>query len=166
MTDRTAAAVLLLQKAVLDELTGAHKDARSVLGDDMRPGDAVAPDGPSGLSLGRVRMDKPRTSATVVDEAAFIQWVVEHAPHQVETVQQVRPAFRRAVLAAKGVLPDQVDEATGEIVTVEPAAGVALTAAAQGVLVVTPSEDARILARVMVAGLPEQIAGAEREAVE
>ena len=61
-------------------------------------------------------MDKPRTSARVTDESALLEWCKTNAPEQVETTERVRPAYRDALLRAKGVLPERVDEETGEVV--------------------------------------------------
>ena len=151
MSDKELAAVVLLQRAVLDELKAVEAQRRDEMAAQMRPGDAIVAHIDGDMPLGRVRMDKPRVSARVTDEAAFLAWCRVHAPEQVQTVEMVRPAYREAVLRAKGALPERIDEATGEVLPEARPDGIGLHTASAGVLVVTPSTDARILARVVVA---------------
>ena len=157
MTDKTAARLALLRKAVLDELRAVDLEARADLAAEMRPGDAVAAYIGEEVPLGRVRMDKPRTSARVVDQEALLAWCKRYAPEQVMTLEAIRPAFVDALTKGKGILPERVDEATGEICPEMVADGIEVSTAARGILNVTVSDEAKMLARVIVAGLPEAL---------
>ena len=61
---------------------------------------------------------------TVGDETAFLAWVTEHHPSEVETVVRVRPAFREVIAKRLAVQPPTdedgdpvvIDQHTGEVV--------------------------------------------------
>lgn len=62
-----------------------------------------------GQVLGHVTMAKGRKTARVVNEAALLAYVQSHHPTEVETVEQVRPAFLKQLLedaAKKGAFID------------------------------------------------------------
>lgn len=164
--DKQTAALLAVQKAVLEELRIRHDELRARVSDEMRPGDAAAAmTGDQSVTLGRVRMDKPREAWRVHDQAALVEWLGAHMPEQLETITitQARPAFVKAICDAKGRLSERINEATGEVIPAVPVPGVGCTVAARGVLNVTVTDDARALARVMVGGLPELMAGSGNE---
>ncbi len=72
---------------------------------------------PDGSKLASISVAAGRTTARVADADAFLTWVFENHPSEIETVKttRVRPAYERAVLdsAKKAGVP--VD-ATGEVV--------------------------------------------------
>ena len=73
-----------------------------------------------GVDLGMVYMTKPTTSVRVVDQAAFLAWVSEHAPGAIvtRTVTEVSPAWVKSILAKgctdDGEVPDGLGEVTGK----------------------------------------------------
>ena len=74
MPSREVVAQLVLQRAILECLTDANKRLRDKVALELQPGDAQAVNAITGHRLGRVRMDKPRTSTRLVDEAKFVAW--------------------------------------------------------------------------------------------
>ena len=143
MLEREIATRLVLQRAVLEMLTDANKELRAECAGGMRPGDATVVETPDGERLGRVRMDRPRTSVRLVDETALVEWCRAHRPSELE--YRVRPAFAEALRKSGGVL---VDHETGEMVDVP---GFEATTAAAGTLTVEVGESARAAAAVLVA---------------
>lgn len=77
----------LLGKALKDQ----ENQGRSYLVDSMEVGDAVVGRA-NGLPVGRA-VKSVRTDAKVVDDKALLKWVKANHPDEVETVEQVRPAF-------------------------------------------------------------------------
>lgn len=78
----------------------------------------------------------------VTNEVALLEWVADRYPDQVETVEQIRPAFRTRLLD-EAVIDDgdAVDAETGEVIRgvgVRPG-GVA------GSLTIRPTHDARVV---------------------
>ena len=128
MSDRRDIAdVLIRQKAILDTLTAANTTARRQVADGYRPGDADTTD------LGRVRMDKPRRSTRVMDGAALLAWVREYRPDEIVTVEQIRPAFLKAITAA-GSDGEWTDPITGEV---HPIPGLAVVESPPSLVVTT-----------------------------
>lgn len=89
----------LLGKALKDQ----ENQGRSYLVDSMEVGDAVVGRA-NGLPVGRA-VKSVRTDAKVVDDKALLKWVKSNHPDEVETVEQVRPAFL-AQLKKAGELSD------------------------------------------------------------
>jgi hypothetical protein len=74
----------------------------------MRPGERLAAD-VNGLHLGFVTMVKGSKSAKVINQTALLAYVKSHHPTEVETLEQIRPAFVKKLLddaAKKGALVD------------------------------------------------------------
>jgi hypothetical protein len=82
-----------------------------------------------GTPIGTVQVAAGAESWSVTDEAKFLEWVRANAPTEIETVEQVRPAFRSLVLGdvrggtfAADTIPDGVTRTLGRpTVTVRPA---------------------------------------------
>lgn len=89
----------LLGKALKDQ----ENQGRSYLVDSMEVGEAVVGRA-NGLPVGRA-VKSVRTDAKVVDDKALLKWVKANHPDEVETVEQVRPAFL-AQLKKAGELSD------------------------------------------------------------
>ncbi len=142
MSDRRDMADRLIrQKAVLDVLRKADSEDRAQAHLDYRPGDADATD------LGRVRMDRGRRSATVVDEAALERFIREHRIEGGIVVREtINPALVKALCAAEG---EWTDPDTGEIHTVP---GIGITEQAPR-LVVTTTDTAEEWAREVLGGI-------------
>ena len=75
MTDRNKARILILQKAIVDELAEADQATREEMRESMVPGDRVNVPG-----LGYVQMTSPKPTLKVVDWTAFTKWCEDHAP--------------------------------------------------------------------------------------
>ena len=145
MPSREVAARLVLQRAILECLTDANKQLRDEVALELQPGDAQAVNAITGGRLGRVRMDKPRTSTRLVDEAKFVAWCKQHNPDGLEL--RARPALVEAIRKAGGVV---VDRETGEVTEIP---GFETVTAAQGSLVVEMTDLARSSAATMLSGL-------------
>jgi hypothetical protein len=67
-----------------------------------------------------VSMPKPATRASVSNRAAFLAWVKEYLPAEVETVEVVRPGTQAALLAAAKANDGKwLDTGTGEYVVID-----------------------------------------------
>ncbi|MEU6858853.1 hypothetical protein AB0B28_08275 [Glycomyces sp. NPDC046736] len=97
-----------------------------------------------GTDLGAVSVGAGRTSATVVDEAAFTAWVAETYPDAIVTT--VDPDVRLRLLNAAKKAKAPVDTSTGEVIP-----GVDITEGAAYVSA-RPSAEAKERARELLAG--------------
>lgn len=72
---------------------------------------------PDGTKVGTVSLSTPKPAAAVVDDETFLAWVREHSPENVTVVEQVRPAYRAALLAdmTKARATEWVDTESGEV---------------------------------------------------
>ena len=150
MTDREQLADRLVrQKAILDVLREADSETRVEAASLYRPGSADA------TPLGRVRMDKGRSSLRVVDWAAYTRWVREVCPEHLIVTEQVNPALLKALERDGG---EWTDPATGELSQV-PGVGFAESPRR---LVVTTTDVADEWAWAVLAGVlrPELAMGA------
>jgi hypothetical protein len=75
---------------------------------------------PDGTKLGAVGYSEGRKTAKVIDEAAALAWCLRTHPDEVQTIQQIRPAYLKMLLdlakaddAPAGA--DGVDPTTGEV---------------------------------------------------
>ncbi len=67
-----------------------------------------------------VSLPNTARTATVKDKAAFLAWVKQHMPDEVETAEVVRPATQRALLAdAKARGGCWLDRTSGELVPID-----------------------------------------------
>lgn len=120
LTPACRAAVL---KALLDEVGAAYKAARDGGDDQLRQLNAQA--GADRLEIrvpgvdapvARLSLSSEATKSVAVNEEAMLAWARTRHPEEVQTIEQVRPAFRtalldRLVMDADGVV---TDPATGE----------------------------------------------------
>lgn len=126
------------EKAILDAATALNQDTRAELAALMKAGERQ-PCEVDGVDLGMVYMTKPTARTLVVDPAAFLAWVSEHAPGAIitRTITEVSPAWVKSILAKgctdDGEVPDGLGEVTGS-----------------PTLTVKPTEQARTLARGLV----------------
>jgi hypothetical protein len=97
MTDRkTAVSELLAMKAFIKELEREHDRRRAELGEHFTDAGEREVGMLLDHRLGTVSLEAGREYWTVVDEEAFLSWVMAFYRH--ETTPAVRPAFRTAVL--------------------------------------------------------------------
>lgn len=91
---RVVMATRLIGDVVKDETDAAKVTVRELMQQTGAEKLRVTDD--AGNNLGTVSLTAGRVSARVVDEAAFLAWVVHNHPDETQTV--VREAFRRKVL--------------------------------------------------------------------
>ncbi|MEW1895962.1 hypothetical protein [Streptomyces albidoflavus] len=112
-------------KALADKVNERLKSVRADMQAALDAADGVrqvAAKLPDGTEVAKVSLSDPKPEATVVDSEAFLAWVRENRPTEIErrVVTEVRPAFRTLLLGqitAAGV-PDVVDPETGVVESV------------------------------------------------
>jgi ABC-type uncharacterized transport system YnjBCD ATPase subunit len=125
MSLREAVAQEAVLKTLLDAIDTEYKAKRAEVQaqlDAARESSGVTrvnAELPDGTVVAKVGVSDPKPEARVVDEKAFLAWVVKNYPDEKATrlVTEVRPAFRDLVLArvtAVGV-SQWCDESTGEL---------------------------------------------------
>ncbi len=67
-------------------------------------------------ALGGVSVASPKPKISVTSEAGLLEWVEERFPSEVETLRQVRPKSREALLGQLTIDGADVIDATGEVV--------------------------------------------------
>lgn len=77
-------------------------------------GDSKAATLPDGITLGKVTKTRGRLTPTVIDETAFLRWVQENHPEEIEP--QVRPAFRAKIIETTKSYGVAIDPSTCEVV--------------------------------------------------
>lgn len=117
----TSAKEAALRAAVLKALSkkvgAAEKAAKSIVQEELDPGDRKGAVLDDGTDIGTVSYTKGTAAKPLVaDEREFTEWVLDHAP--TEVIQTVRPAYRDSLLKRLQAADDNelVDPATGEIV--------------------------------------------------
>jgi outer membrane receptor for Fe3+-dicitrate len=129
---------LIGEKAILDEAKVLHDQTREAAASVLDPGDRKDLG-----ELGMVYVTKPKGAWKIVDQAAMIEWLSEHAPQHLttRTVIDVSPLILRVM--EDGQLPDE-DGVMQQVPGVELVAG-------RPTLTVKPGEQARSVARALVA---------------
>jgi hypothetical protein len=96
LTPREARTVYALLKIRQAQIAGALKHVQPFV--EQEPGDRNA--AMLGRArLGQVSLTEPKITAQVTDREAFLKYVTEARPTEVETVTVVRPAYETALLA-------------------------------------------------------------------
>lgn len=117
---RLAATRAALGKFFEDRLKEARRILNAEVMDALDAGDRKGAVLDDGTDVGTVSVTKGRTSLQITDSAAFMEWVRENSPHNLftpEPVEQVRPAFTKALIAGAKVIDGLiVDTETGEVV--------------------------------------------------
>lgn len=128
---------LIGEKAILDEAKVLHDQTREAAASVLDPGDRKDLG-----ELGMVYVTKPKAAWKIVDQAAMIEWLSEHAPQHLttRTVIEVSPLILRVM--EDGQLPDE-DGVMQQVPGVELVAG-------RPTLTVKPGEQARSVARSIV----------------
>jgi hypothetical protein len=149
VTARTAALRAAVVKFLADRVAEANKDAKADVLDQLDAGDRKGAVLPDGGDVGTVSVTKGRKTISVTDEAAFLAWVREHSPHNIEVTERVRPAYTKSVTdggqARYGMV---VDPNSGEIIP-----GLALREGDPYVTVRQSDEQAEVLAAALEAGV-------------
>lgn len=116
MSRRDTATRLLLSRVVRDRLTEADKAIREQARTDFdMPG--VREIGVIGdEQIGSVALTKGKTSWTVTDPQALLEWVKANVPDEVVTTETVRSSYVQAVLARAKNDGVAVDPFTGEVI--------------------------------------------------
>lgn len=115
MTDIRGLAVQSIALAELGKRVKERADrVKRELAEALDPGDRKTAALDDGTVVGSISYVKGRKSARVSNEAALTAWVA--ANHPDEIVQQIRPAYRAALLELAKTNGVAADPTTGEIV--------------------------------------------------
>jgi hypothetical protein len=119
MTTPELARTVAALKAVGEILSGQQTAERAALLDALseagiKQQEVTLPDG---SKLASISVAAGRTTARVADQEAFLEWVFENHPTQIETLKttRVRPAYERSVLESAKKAGEPIDS-TGEVV--------------------------------------------------
>ena len=128
---------LIGETAILDEAKVLHDQTRDAAAGVLDPGDRKDLG-----ELGMVYVTKPKGAWKIVDQAALVEWLSEHAPQHLSTrtIVEVSPLILRVM--EDGQLPDE-DGVMQQVPGVELVAG-------RPTLTVKPGEQARSVARSIV----------------
>ena len=103
MTDRPdpreATIRLAALKVLRDKVSAAYDQARHDAREALDPGDRKTAYLPSGASIGTVTYTDGKTTAKIIDEAAFLAWVQRNAPDEIVTTKVVRWSYTNAVMS-------------------------------------------------------------------
>jgi hypothetical protein len=86
---RDEAARIAAIKIIKDHLTKLDRESRDELADMMEPGDAIGAR-LDGLKLGKVSMREGSLSASIADPGAFLAWVKDDRPDEIQVTESVR----------------------------------------------------------------------------
>jgi hypothetical protein len=117
VSTREIATRLLMMRALKDRIAQADTAMRAAARDAGFDVAGVRQIGVIGQDqIGSVQVTRAAASWRVTDMAALLRWVKANAPTEVETVEQVRPAYVTKLLGdckagalPDGVVPDGVD---------------------------------------------------------
>lgn len=98
MISNDLALVEVVLKAMTERLKAAKANADAEIRTVALPGDRTNAVLPDGTVVGSVSQAKGRTSASVIDRAAFVKWVQVEYPTEVEMIPTVRPGFEKRLL--------------------------------------------------------------------
>lgn len=147
MTDmKHRARIVIAAKLFADEIKAQGDAAKAELLDAMAAAGAerIRVTDEDGTDLGPVSLGAGRTSAAVVDEAAFVKWVADTYPDAI--VQAVSADMRLRLLNAAKKAGEPVDVETGEVIP-----GVEITQGASYVSA-RPSAEAKERMRALLSG--------------
>ncbi|MER5221863.1 hypothetical protein [Streptomyces flaveus] len=71
---------------------------------------------PDGTPIATITLIDPQPTVVIADEHAFLAWVAENHPDEVETLTQVRPHWQREFFARLAGLDAVTDPHTGEVI--------------------------------------------------
>jgi hypothetical protein len=114
-----AASLATLYDAIGAELKAAKAEVNAglVLAKEETGTRQIGAELPDGTLVAKITLVSPEPTATVADDKAFLAWVRQFHPNQVQLTVTVRPAFVDALLkemTAAGV-PRWCDKETGEL---------------------------------------------------
>jgi len=103
-------------KVLRERLAAAKKVADAEIVETWSVKDRSAAVLPDGTSLGSITLAKGRTSARLVDDEKYLEWVLENHPEEIEQVQitRVNPGFTERLLNFARQTGDCINPATGE----------------------------------------------------
>jgi hypothetical protein len=112
------AARFALLKTLGAKLADAKKAADCEIRDTWTPGDRLTAKLPDDTAIGSVTLAKGKTTARLVDEPAYREWVEATHPEHIETVTitRVDPAYTERLMSAARQLGEAIDGETGSIV--------------------------------------------------
>lgn len=156
MTAHETALQILVLKILRDRLAGAKNAADEEIHGTWKVGDRNSGVLSDKTKIGSVTLAKGPTRSKVTDDDAFLAWVLENHPDEIEQVQitRVNPGFRERLLSFARQTGDCVNPATGQ-----PVPGIAVE---QGEPYATPKlvPDAdKLLARAWQDGSLKELIG-------
>jgi hypothetical protein len=95
------------RRTVLDGLRAARAEL------DLKSIRATLPDH---TPIATITLIDPRPTVVIADEHAFLAWVAENHPSEVETLTRVRPCWQREFLTRLACLDPVTDPHTGEVI--------------------------------------------------
>lgn len=109
---RTAMAAQLLSTVI----TAEHKPVKTILLADMLDAgvERVRVTDDDGVNVGAVTLACSTAKARIVDDKAFLAWVIDRYPGEI--AQVVRESFVKKLLDAATEAGDPIDAGTGEVV--------------------------------------------------
>lgn len=118
MTAHDTALTFALLKVLSNRIGAAKKQADAQIRDGWKVKDRNAAVLPDGTEIGSVTLAKGKNTAHLVDEDAFLAWVLEAHPEEIEQVKitRVNPGFQERILSYARQAGEPVDPATGESV--------------------------------------------------
>jgi hypothetical protein len=142
-------------KLIADVVTAEHKPAKAGLLADMLDGgvERVGVTDDDGAKLGAVSLTVRGPAPQVVDDRAFLAWVLKRYPDEI--VQAVRASFTEKLLAGAKAVGEPIDPATGELID-----GVDMVAG-EPYLTVRPTAEAkeRMRETILASGLLQLTSG-------
>ena len=118
LSQREIAQRLLALRVVMDRIKVEDRRLRELAAASLKTGERVGgylDEDDEETKLGFVQVRKGSARASVVDEAAFLEWVRAVAPGEIVTRESVRESFTRAVLEDVKAHGGWISHADGEL---------------------------------------------------
>ncbi|MCW2918541.1 MAG: hypothetical protein JWN52_6609 [Actinomycetia bacterium] len=116
MSKHETALKFAVLKILRDRLKAAKEVADGEIVGTWKVKDRNAAVLPDGTEIGSVTLAKGRTTATLSDDEAYFEWVLENHPDEIEQVKvtRVKPGFTERLLNFARQTGDCVNPATGQ----------------------------------------------------
>lgn len=118
MTAHDTALRVALLKVLTEQLAAAKRTVGEEVAGSWRVKDRSTAVLPDGTEIGTVTLAEGRTAAKVSDDDAYLAWVLENHPEEIEqiAITRVNPDFTARTLSFARQHGEPVDPATGETV--------------------------------------------------
>jgi hypothetical protein len=116
MTAHETALKILVLRVLRERLNEAKAAAAEEIVGAWKPGDRNTGSLAGGPEIGTVTLAKGKATSKVTDDRAFLEWVLENHPEEIEQVQitRVDPGFQERLLNFARQTGDCVNPATGQ----------------------------------------------------